>query len=294
MSIHSSSGNLFVHSTEAISDLAPDREPAASTRWVAATAAELRAAIRRGEHSGPTAGLAVGYVQANLVIVPAADAADFEQFCRQNDRPCPLVGIGRPGEPFIPEVAADADLRTDLPKYRVFRHGQPEAHEPTDLRGLWRDDFVAFLLGCSFTFENALATAGLPVRHLEQGCNVPMYRTNRACTPAGRFAGPLVVSMRPYRPEHVEQATAITARFPRMHGAPVHVGAHADLGIADLGRPDFGDPVTVHAGETPVFWACGVTPQLALAAARCELAITHSPGCMFVTDLRDADFELSQ
>ncbi|MFO0896204.1 MAG: putative hydro-lyase [Pirellulales bacterium] len=259
--------------------------------FAAATAAELRQAIRRGEHTGPTAGLAVGYVQANLVVVPAADAADFAAFCRQNDRPCPLVGQSEPGEPRIPAVAAEADLRTDLPRYRVFRHGVPEPTEPTDIRHLWRDDFVAFLLGCSFTFENGLSAAGLPVRHIDEGRNVPMYRTNRVCAAAGKFSGNLVVSMRPFRPEHVELAHKITARFPRMHGAPVHVGDHAELGIEDLGRPDFGDAVTVHPGETPVFWACGVTPQLALAAARCELAITHSPGCMFVTDLRDSEFE---
>jgi uncharacterized protein YcsI (UPF0317 family) len=256
-----------------------------------ATAAELRTLIRRAEHLGPTAGLARGRVQTNLVIVPAADAADFERFCRLNARPCPLVGMSRPGEPTIPAVAAGADLRTDLPKYRVFRHGKLDPHEPTDIRAHWRDDLVAFLLGCSFTFENALAAAGLPVRHVEQGCNVPMFRTNRDCVPAGKFAGPLVVSMRPYLPEELARVAEITARFPRMHGAPIHVGDPQALGIEDLSRPDFGDPVTIHPGETPVFWACGVTPQLALVAARCELAITHSPGCMFVTDLCDADFE---
>ncbi len=271
--------------------MCPSSENSPQARLARATAAELRAEIRRGEHVGPTAGLAIGYVQTNLVIVPAADAADFEQFCRLNDRPCPLVGVSNPGEPHLAAVAADADLRTDLPRYRVFRHGVPEAEEPTDIRHLWRDDFVAFLLGCSFTFENALTAAGLPVRHIEQGRNVPMYRTNRDCRPAGKFAGPLVVSMRPYRQEHVEHAVAITGRYPGMHGAPVHVGDHAELGIADLARPDFGEAVTVHANEVPVFWACGVTPQLALAAARCELAITHSPGCMFVTDLRDTAFE---
>jgi uncharacterized protein YcsI (UPF0317 family) len=200
--------------------------------------------------------------------------------------------MSRPGAPSIPDVASGADLRTDLPKYRVFLQGQAEPHEPSDILSLWRDDLVAFLLGCSFTFENALAAAGLPVRHVERGCNVPMYRTNRACTPAGKFAGPLVVSMRPYRPEQIDQVAAVTACFPRMHGGPVHVGDPTALGIADLARPDFGDPVDIRPGEVPVFWACGVTPQLALAAARCELAITHSPGHMFVTDLRDDDFEI--
>jgi uncharacterized protein YcsI (UPF0317 family) len=165
-----------------------------------------------------------------------------------------------------------------------------EAGEPTDIRGLWRDDFVGFLLGCSFTFEWALRAAGLPVRHIDEGRNVPMYRTTVACCPAGKFTGPLVVSMRPYRPDQVAQARQITARYPRMHGAPIHAGDPAAIGIGDIGCPDFGEPVTIHPGEVPVFWACGVTPQVALENARCDLAITHSPGHMFITDLRDEEF----
>ena len=169
-----------------------------------------------------------------------------------------------------------------------------EAVEPTDITALWRDDLVGFLLGCSFTFENALQRAGLPVRHLDEGRNVPMYRTSLPCKPAGRFSGELVVSMRPYRPELVERVVAVTSRFPTMHGGPVHVGDPAALGIQHIARPDFGDAVTIRPGEVPVFWACGVTPQVALLNARLELAITHSPGCMFVTDWRDADHETSQ
>lgn len=253
----------------------------------ATEAARLRAAIRAGKHTGPTAGLAPGFAQANVVILPAADAADFAEFCRLNPRPCPLLEQLEPGNPEPRLSAPGADLRTDVPRYRVFRSGNAEPHEPTDIRDLWRDDLVGFLLGCSFTFETALMAAGLPVRHIDQNRNVPMYRTNVACAPAGRFVGPLVVSMRPYRPEQIERVCEITASYPTMHGAPVYVGDPAAIGIGDLLRPDFGDAVTIEPGEVPVFWACGVTPQLALAAARPELAITHSPGCMFVTDLRD-------
>jgi uncharacterized protein YcsI (UPF0317 family) len=257
---------------------------------VHSTAPSLRAAIRAGQFTGPTAGQAPGYVQTNLVILPAADAEDFARFCRENDRPCPLVEQTAAGQ-FEPHRSAPgADLRTDVPRYRVFRQGVLEAGEPSDIRDLWRDDFVGFLIGCSFTFETALVNAGLGVRHIEEGRNVPMFRTSVPCRPAGRFSGPLVVSMRPYLPEQVEQVIEITSRYPTMHGAPIHIGDPSLLGIADLARPDFGDAVTIREGEVPVFWACGVTPQLALAAARPELAITHSPGCMFVTDLKDSDF----
>jgi uncharacterized protein YcsI (UPF0317 family) len=251
------------------------------------SAAALRHAIRAGQHSGPTAGLARGYVQTNLVVLPAEVAAEFAEFCRLNDRPCPLVEQTQRGDPEPKRSAPGADLRTDVPRYRVFRDGVPESQEPTDVRSLWRDDFVGFLLGCSFTFETALMAAGLPLRHVELGRNVSMYRTNVACRPAGRFAGPLVVSMRPYRPEQVDRVREITERYPTMHGGPIHVGDPAAIGISDLGHPDFGDAVPVKPGEVPVFWACGVTPQLALAAAKPTIAITHSPGCMFVTDLRE-------
>jgi uncharacterized protein YcsI (UPF0317 family) len=250
----------------------------------------LREAIRAGHLTGHTAGLSRGFVQTNLVILPAADAADFAEFCRQNNRACPLVEQTSPGNPEPVRSAPGADLRTDTPRYRVFRAGVPDAHEPTDVRDLWRDDFVGFLLGCSFTFETALAAAGLTPRHLHEGRNVPMFRTSVPCAPAGRFAGPLVVSMRPYRMEQIEQVIEITSRYPEMHGAPIHIGDPAALGIVDITRPDFGDSVTVYDDEIPVFWACGVTPQLALLAAAPEIAITHSPGCMFVTDWKEEAF----
>ena len=247
---------------------------------------EVRERIRRGEWVRPTAGCAAGYVQANLVVLPRELAYDFLLFTHRNPRPCPLLEVTDPGSPEPVRVAPGADLRTDLPKYRVYRHGVL-TEEVTDLLPLWRDDLVAFLLGCSFTFEAALLKAEVPVRHLEEGCNVPMYITNRPCAPAGLFEGPLVVSMRPIPPEKVARAAAVTARFPAVHGAPVHVGMPEALGIWDLGRPDFGDPVTIRPGEVPVFWACGVTPQAVAMRVKPPLMITHAPGHMFVTDLRD-------
>jgi uncharacterized protein YcsI (UPF0317 family) len=248
---------------------------------------EARSAIRRGEWTGPTAGLASGCTQANLVVLPRDDAFDFMRFCLRNPKPCPLLEVGDPGSPEPAETAPGADLRTDVPRYRVYRDGEL-AGEPTDVVDEWRDDLVAFLIGCSFTFERALLAHGLPVRHIEQGRNVPMYRTARDCTPAGQFAGPLVVSMRPMTPAQAIRATQVTSRYPSVHGAPVHVGEPAELGIDDLGAPDYGEPVEIRAGEVPVFWACGVTPQAVAVASRPALMITHAPGHMFVTDLDDA------
>jgi uncharacterized protein YcsI (UPF0317 family) len=255
-----------------------------------ASGAEIRRRARTGEWNAPTPGLAMGYVQANLVVVPRDLAFDFLLFCQRNPKPCPLLDVTDPGNPEPKNVAPGADLRTDLPRYRVYRNGQ-FALEPPDLREWWRDDLVAFLLGCSFTFENALLQAGLPIRHLEAGCNVPMYRTNRPCTPAGIFHGPLVVSMRPMTPAQAVRAVQVCSRFGRAHGAPVHWGDPVALGIADLGRPDFGDAVEIRTGEVPVFWACGVTPQAVAMEVKPPLLITHKPGHMFVTDLRDTDLE---
>jgi uncharacterized protein YcsI (UPF0317 family) len=255
-----------------------------------ATGADVRRAARSGELTGPTPGLAPGYVQANLAVVPRDLAFDFLLFCQRNPKPCPLLDVTEPGSPEPKLVAPGADVRTDAPRYRVYRHGEL-VEEPTDLRRWWRDDLVAFLLGCSFTFENALVEAGVPVRHLERGCNVPMYRTNIPCRPAGAFRGPLVVSMRPMTPAQAVTATRVCGRFPRAHGTPVHFGDPAAIGVRDLGRPDFGDPVDVRPGEVPVFWACGVTPQAVAMEARPPLLLTHAPGHMFVTDLRDAELE---
>jgi uncharacterized protein YcsI (UPF0317 family) len=255
-----------------------------------ATGAEVRRQACSGALTGPTAGLALGYVQANLVVVPRELAFDFLLFCQRNPRPCPLLDVTEPGSPEPRFTAPGADLRTDLPRYRVYRHGEL-TDEPADLLALWRDDLVGFLLGCSFTFESALLQAGLPVRHLEMGCNVPMYRTNIACVPAGAFRGPMTVSMRPLTPAQAVRAVQVCSRFPRAHGAPIHLGDPAAIGVRDLDRPDFGDPVEIRPGEIPVFWACGVTPQSMAMQARPPLLITHKPGHMFVTDLKDTDLE---
>jgi uncharacterized protein YcsI (UPF0317 family) len=248
-----------------------------------ATGVAVREACRSGTLTGPTSGFAAGFTQANLVIVPHAAAFEFLLFCQRNPKPCPVLEVTEPGDYVPRRFAPEADLRTDLPRYRVWRDGEL-AGEPTEIRDLWQSDFVAFLIGCSFTFEAALQAAGIPVRHIEQERNVPMYRTHRPCAPAGRFSGPLVVSMRPMTAAQSVVAVQVTSRFPGVHGAPVHLGDPGALGISDLARPDFGDPVEVRAGEIPVFWACGVTPQCALMAAKLPLAITHAPGCMFVTD----------
>jgi uncharacterized protein YcsI (UPF0317 family) len=255
-----------------------------------ASGAEVRRRARSGQWDGPTPGLALGYVQANLVVVPRELAFDFLLFCQRNPKPCPLLDVTEPGDAEPKLVAPRADLRTDLPRYRVFRSGEL-IDEPGHLSAWWRDDLVAFLIGCSFSFENALLQAGVPVRHVEQGCNVPMYRTNIACKPAGVFRGPLVVSMRPLTPAQAVTATRICGRFSRAHGTPIHFGNPAAIGIRDLDKPDFGDPVEIRSGETPVFWACGVTPQAVVMVAKPALCLTHKPGHMFVTDMRDTELE---
>ena len=250
------------------------------------TAASVRTACRSGQHTTPTPGLAAGFVQANLVVLPQDWAFDFLLFCQRNPKPCPLLDVTEPGDPEPKLAAPGADLRTDLPAYRVWEHGQLVA-EPTDVREFWRADLVAFLIGCSFTFEDALIERGLPVRHIEQRRNVPMYRTSIPCQPAGRFRGPLVVSMRPMTPEQAIEATRVCADFPLAHGMPVHFGDPVAIGIVDVSKPDYGEAVEIRPGEVPVFWACGVTPQAAVAEAKPPFAITHKPGHMFLTDLRD-------
>ena len=246
-----------------------------------------RLAIRRGEHTGPTPGLAPGYVQGNLAILPASHAADFLRFCHLNPKPCPVIGMGEPGNPRIPLLGAELDIRTDLSGYCLWRDGE-NVGDLDDLKSVWRDDLVSFVIGCSFSFEEALIEAGIRMRHIEQGINVAMYRTNIATLPAGPFGGPLVVSMRPMRPADAIRAIQITSRFPGVHGAPVHFGDPQAIGVADIARPDFGDAVEIKPDEVPVFWACGVTPQSAIRAARPPLSITHKPGCMLVTDLRNS------
>jgi uncharacterized protein YcsI (UPF0317 family) len=249
--------------------------------------AALRRVIRTGAYTGHTSGLAPGRVQGNVAILPAEAANEFLRFCHANPKPCPVLAVSDPGDPHLPTLAADLDIRTDVPRYRVYRHGEL-IEEPTDLLKVWRDDLVTFVLGCSFSFEEPLIAAGLEIRNITCGCNVPMYRTNVPTRAAGRFHGPLVVSMRPFKPADAIRAIQITSRFPDVHGAPVHIGLPEAIGIADLGKPDWGDAVEVRPGELPVFWACGVTPQAVVMAARPELCITHAPGSMLVTDLENA------
>jgi len=236
----------------------------------------------------PTTGWCDGWTQANLVVLPREWAFDMLLFGQRNPQPVPLLDVTEPGSRTT-ALAPDGDLATDLPRYRVWRDGEL-VDEPTDVADLWTDDLVSFLIGCSFSFETALLQAGVPVRHIQQGRNVAMYRTNVPCRPAGRLSGELVVSMRPIPAGQVTTAVQVTGRMPRVHGAPVHVGAPEQLGIHDLSAPDFGDPVEAHEGDVPVFWACGVTPQAALMASRPPFAITHAPGHMFVTDAPDSDY----
>lgn len=252
------------------------------------TAEEVRLASRSGDWNSPTSGIALGFVQANLVILPKEQAFDFLLFCLRNPQSCPLLAVVEAGNWEPAEVAPGADLRTDVPRYAIFRDGV-KVEETTSIVDYWRDDLVSFLLGCSFTFETAMLSAGLPVRHIEEKVNVPMYKTNRLNRKTGIFEGELVVSMRPLKPEFIDQATALSAVMPLAHGAPVHIGDPSAIGIADLSKPDFGDAVTVHEGEVPVFWACGVTPQAAIMAAKPPFAITHAPGHMFLTNIRDSD-----
>jgi uncharacterized protein YcsI (UPF0317 family) len=246
--------------------------------------AEVRHAIRQGAWTAHTGALAAGYTQANLVVLPKAVADDFRLFCDRNPKPCPLLDVTDAGSPIPTRAAPAADLRTDLPRYRVYEHGVL-VEEPTSIAHRWRDDLVGFLLGCSYTFEHALIEAGVRLRHVERGTNVPMFRTTRACLPAGDFHGPLVVSMRPIREDQVDRVVEVTSRYPKAHGAPVWVGEPAALGIRDLGTPDWGEALWPEAGEIPVFWACGVTPQAIASQTRPPLMITHAPGHMFVTDL---------
>jgi uncharacterized protein YcsI (UPF0317 family) len=246
---------------------------------------EARLACRNGMAS-TTAGVAKGFVQGNLAILPEKLAATFHRFCQLNPKPCPIIGMSDVGDPRIPALGEDLDIRTDLPRYRVWRDGEV-VDEPTDIKKYWRDDLVAFVLGCSFSFEEALLAEGLRIKHIERRVRVPMYRTNIACGSAGPFAGPMVVSMRPFKPADAIRAVQITTRFPAVHGAPVHLGHPHLIGIKDITKPDYGDPVPVEDDEIPVFWACGVTPQAVIAAAKLPFAMTHAPGLMLVTDLQN-------
>lgn len=255
-----------------------------SNAGVAADVFAVRRAIRERRFQGHTAGLAAGKLQANLAILPGAYAADFEQYCRVNPQPCPLVGMTAQGDPSWLALG-EIDIRTDVPSYNVYRDGAL-TDTVVDITDLWRGDLVAFAIGCSFTFERALLQAGIPMHHIAADLTVPMYRTNILTTPVGPFGGGMVVSLRYIPAAQVELAVETTARFPWAHGAPVHIGDPAAIGVADVGAPDWGDP-PLETNGVPVFWACGVTPQNALAAARPPLCITHTPGRMLITDIDD-------
>jgi uncharacterized protein YcsI (UPF0317 family) len=248
------------------------------------TAAELRLASREGKFAAPTSGQAKGFQQGNVVILPRDLAADFLRYCVVNPKPAPILGVSEPGEPALPMLGSAIDIRSDVPRYRVFRNGEP-AEGLTDISGLWQDDFVTFVIGCSFSFETALLQARIPVRHIEAGRNVPMYVTNIQTNSAGPFGGPMVVSMRGFSTPDAIRAMVISAQMPQAHGAPVHFGDPAAIGIKDINAPEFGDAPILSPGDVPVFWACGVTPQSAIRKARPELAIMHEPGHMLVTDL---------
>jgi uncharacterized protein YcsI (UPF0317 family) len=249
------------------------------------TALDVRLACRDGSLTSPTAGLAQGFQQGNVVILPSSLADDFLRYCVRNPKPAPLLGVSEPGNPNIPSLGSDFDIRRDVPRYRVFRNGEP-AEGVTDLDGLWRDDFVTFVIGCSFSFETALTRDEIPVRHIDAGRNVPMYVTSIETEASGPFGGPMVVSMRPFAPRDAIRAVILSSRLPEAHGAPVHIGDPAGIGIRDINAPEFGDAPVIHDGDIPVFWACGVTPQSAIRRAKPEIAIVHEPGHMLVTDLR--------
>jgi uncharacterized protein YcsI (UPF0317 family) len=248
------------------------------------TPEEIRILIRKGRWDKPTAGLAMGYAQANLVILPQKYGFDFLLFCHRNPKPCPLLEVLESGQYRTKFLASDADIRTDIPRYNIYRKGKLEA-TVKEIKRLWKQDFVTFLLGCSFSFEEAMLRAKIPVRHIEENKNVPMFITNIPCKPAGSFHGPLVVTMRPLPPDKVVRAVQITSRYASVHGGPIHIGDPSRIGIKNLKKPNFGDPVTIKKGEIPVFWACGVTPQAVVMKAKPDLCITHTPGHMFITDV---------
>ena len=254
------------------------------------TPGEWRREIRAGRHGGLTSGLAPGYAQANLAVLPAALAGDFAGFCRANAAACPLLAVGNPGDPGLRELGKDIDIRTDLPAYRVYENGR--FREQADILSLWRDDWVAVAIGCWFGVEEALGAAGIRLKHVEMGIQGPLFRSRLPARESGIFGGELVVSMRPFAKDRADEVAALTARYPKSHGAPLHRGDPAPLGIADLSRPDFGEPIPVAEDEVPLYWGCGLTALATLERSRLPFFITHAPGAMLITDLKNEDLAL--
>ena len=246
----------------------------------------VRKAIRSGAYRDHTAGLATGYLQANLVIIEDVHALDFMRYCQRNPKPCPVVGVSDTGNPMMITLGRDIDIRMDVPSYNIYRHGQL-TDNCSEITNLWQDNMVAFALGCSFTFEHAILRAGLSLWHVKNNRTVPMFKTTIETVKAGPFSGPMVVSMRVIAASRLDEVKAISAQFPLAHGGPVHWGDPAAIGITDITAPEWGDPTPVRDGEVPVFWACGVTPQAAIMRAGLPLCITHKPGQMLITDISD-------
>ena len=282
----------YLHSTRNSFEMSPALATQNQAESGNARLAEtVRQRIRSGEFTGHTSGVADQHVQGNVVILPQALAGDFLGFCQKNPKPCPLLAVSEPGKFLLPTLGTHVDIRTDVPRYRVWRNGELVA-QPTDITALWRDDLVTFVIGCSFSFEQALLEAGLSLRHVQQGKNVAMFRSNIATGPVGPFSGPMVVSMRPFAAAAAIRAIEITSRFPQVHGAPVHIGLPHLIGIQDIMQPDYGDAVEVRDDELPVFWACGVTPQAAITLAKPDFCITHAPGAMLITDLLNQNMSI--
>ena len=259
------------------------------TPYMYKSPAEVRAAIRAGEIDFPTAGMCRGYAQANLIILPPEYAADFEEFAKLNPFPCPVLEVIKGEQPLTHAMGEGGNICSDIPRYRIYRDGVWDGKEITDVTEYWKEGYVGFLIGCSFSFEEALMAAGIEVRHIATGRNVPMYKTNIQTVKAGPFEGPMVCSMRPMTPENAQKAYDITVKMPNVHGAPVHMGDAAEVGVADVMQPDYGEAVDIYEGEIPVFWPCGVTPQAAVENAKPTIAITHAPGHMFITDILNTE-----
>ncbi len=265
-------------------------DPEVWKKALVASPRELRHLIRAGQYNATTSGLCAGYAQANLIVLPREQAYDFLLFAQRNPKPCPLLEVTETGARQTSICATDCDIATDFPRYRIYKNGEL-VEETTDVSSYWRDDLVSFVIGCSFSFESELVEAGIEIRHQTMGCNVPMYRTNIDCRPAGSMSGKLVVSMRPIPYNQVVEAVQISGAIPKVHGAPVHIGDPSVIGITDIDKPDFGDPVDIHEGEVPVFWACGVTPQSVVMNSKPPFAITHAPGYMLVTDTKNINLK---